>query len=56
MSMGWDPSPRTCQSDIFRRADYPYTPILVNNSPELFQQGLRQTIAIAMANALKATT
>jgi hypothetical protein len=40
LSMGWDPSPRTCQSDKFERADYPYTAILVNNTPELFQEGL----------------
>ena len=40
VSMGWDPSPRTCQSDIYISAGYPYTPILVGNSPELFQQAL----------------
>ncbi|MBB5343366.1 glycosyltransferase WbsX family protein [Tunturibacter empetritectus] len=40
VSMGWDPSPRTCQCDKFEHSDYPYTSILVNNTPELFQQGL----------------
>jgi hypothetical protein len=42
VSMGWDPSPRTCQSDMFQQGTYPYTPILKNNRPELFQQGLIQ--------------
>lgn len=42
VSMGWDPSPRTCQSDTFERALYPFTPVLINNSPELFQRGLAQ--------------
>jgi hypothetical protein len=45
VSMGWDPSPRTCQSDTFQHSDYPYTSILVNNTPELFQQGLRKAKA-----------
>ncbi len=40
VSMGWDPSPRTCQSDTFQKADYPFTPILKNNHPELFQEAL----------------
>jgi hypothetical protein len=40
VSMGWDPSPRTCQSDKFQHSDYPYTSIILKNSPELFQQGL----------------
>jgi Glycosyltransferase WbsX len=40
VSMGWDPSPRTCQSDKFQHSDYPYTSILVNNTPELFQEAL----------------
>jgi len=40
VSMGWDPSPRTCQSDMFERSQYPFTSVLINNSPELFQRGL----------------
>lgn len=40
VSMGWDPSPRTCQSDMFQRAAYPFTPVLINNTPELFQTAL----------------
>ncbi len=45
VSMGWDPSPRTCQSDTFQQAQYPFTPILVNNSPEAFERGLRKAKA-----------
>lgn len=40
VSMGWDPSPRTCQSDMFQRGNYPWTPVLVNNTPELFRRAL----------------
>ena len=40
VTMGWDSSPRTCQSDIFSNAGYPFTPILVNNTPEAFRESL----------------
>jgi hypothetical protein len=36
VSMGWDSSPRTVQSDEFAPLGYPYTPVLVGNTPELF--------------------
>ena len=42
VSMGWDPSPRTCQSDMFERGEYPFTRVLINNTPELFQKALMQ--------------
>ena len=42
ISMGWDSSPRTCQSDMYCQAEYPYTPTLTNNTPELFERCLRQ--------------
>lgn len=42
VSMGWDPSPRACQSDTYERAEYPFTAILRNNTPELFQKSLMQ--------------
>jgi hypothetical protein len=41
VSMGWDPSPRTCQSDMFADVGYPYTSALVNNTPENFERALR---------------
>jgi len=46
-SMGWDPSPRTDQNAAYTNSGYPYTPILVNNTPALFKtalQGLKQQI------------
>jgi len=42
VSMGWDPSPRACQSDTYERAEYPFTAILRSNTPELFQKSLMQ--------------
>ena len=40
--VGWDPSPRTAQDRPFARGDYPYTPILVGNTPAAFEGILRQ--------------
>ncbi len=41
VSMGWDSSPRTVQSDEFLPRGYPYTPVLVGNTPELFGRAVR---------------
>jgi hypothetical protein len=38
--MGWDPSPRTVQSDIYTNKGYPFTPILEGNTPEAFKEAL----------------
>jgi hypothetical protein len=40
VSMGWDSTPRTCQSDIFTLSDYPFLPVVTGNTPEVFQQQL----------------
>jgi hypothetical protein len=40
ISMGWDPSPRTCQSDMFADVGYPFTSTLTNNTPEAFERCL----------------
>lgn len=40
VSMGWDPSPRSCQSDKYEKASYPFTSILSGNTPALFRQSL----------------
>ena len=40
ISMGWDPSPRTCQSDMFADVGYPFTSTLTNNTPESFERCL----------------
>lgn len=42
VSMGWDSSPRTCQSDIYTRSDYPFMSVITGNSPEAFRQSLTQ--------------
>jgi hypothetical protein len=40
VTVGWDPSPRTVQSDVYLDAGYPFTPVLVNNTPERFREAL----------------
>jgi len=42
VTMGWDPSPRTVQSDRYMNTGYPYTPILGGNTPVAFQEALLQ--------------
>ena len=45
VSMGWDSSPRTTQADEFRNVGYPYTPVLVRNTPLEFKGALRKARA-----------
>jgi len=43
VTMGWDSTPR-CRPDVpwpFPRSEYPYTPVVVGNTPERFEQLLR---------------
>jgi hypothetical protein len=42
VSMGWDPSPRACQSDQYQQGSYPFTPILRGNTPQLFRAALEK--------------
>ena len=42
VSMGWDVSPRTVQSDRYLDVGYPFTPIYVNNTPALFKDILER--------------
>jgi len=43
VSMGWDSSPRTAQGDPFDPAPgYPYTGVLVENTPAAFERALAQ--------------
>ncbi len=37
---GWDCSPRTVQSDMFEQRGYPFGTVIVNNTPDLFQDAL----------------
>lgn len=44
VTMGWDSSPRTIQSDIWDpSAGYPSTNIMGNNTPEKFKKALEMT-------------
>lgn len=43
VTMGWDASPRTIQSDVYDNLGYPFMPILEDNSPAEFEKALRQT-------------
>jgi hypothetical protein len=40
VTMGWDPSPRTVQSDAYLNAGYPFTTTLANNTPQRFAEAL----------------
>jgi len=40
VSMGWDPSPRTNQSDPYGNFGYPFTNTLCGNTPERFRDAL----------------
>ena len=37
LTMGWDPSPRTVQSDRYLHRGYPFTPVIGGNAPEAFK-------------------
>jgi hypothetical protein len=43
VTMGWDSSPRTVQSDRFDPCGYPYMFMLKNNTPEAFAEALEET-------------
>lgn len=42
VSMGWDPSARTVQTDRYEARGYPYSAILEGNTPAAFAEGLRR--------------
>jgi hypothetical protein len=41
VSMGWDSSPRACQSDIYTQSSYPFMPVVQGNTPQRFGEALR---------------
>jgi len=49
VTMGWDPSPRTCQSDKFQNQGYPWTPVLEGNSPDAFENAIAKARAFVEA-------
>jgi hypothetical protein len=42
VSMGWDSTPRTGQKDKWENLGYPYTPVLVDNTPAEFEKSLQR--------------
>jgi len=45
VTMGWDVSPRACQSDVYDNSGYPYGPIMDGNTPEAFKAALERAKA-----------
>jgi len=45
VTMGWDPSPRTTQSDNNGPSVYPFGPVVVGGTPEEFRRSLEMTKA-----------
>lgn len=42
VTMGWDSSPRTVQSDVFSDLGYPFMYLMKNNTPDSFRQALEE--------------
>jgi hypothetical protein len=43
VTMGWDSSPRTIQSEVWEPIGYPYTNIISKNTPQAFAEALIAT-------------
>lgn len=56
VTVGWDPSPRTIASDQYEVKDYPFTPIIVENTPDLFREALKQAKEYVTKNDVKVLT
>jgi len=41
VTVGWDSTPRACQTDNYRLGEYPFTSVIVNNTPQAFEEALR---------------
>jgi len=50
VTVGWDASPRTCQTDNFRVSGYPFTSVVVNNTPQDFEDSLRSAKDFVIKN------
>ncbi|MBA4166873.1 MAG: glycoside hydrolase family 99-like domain-containing protein [Chitinophagaceae bacterium] len=42
VTMGWDPTPRCDQNKPWKKGEYPYTGVLVGNTPEKFKVSLQR--------------
>jgi hypothetical protein len=50
VTVGWDSTPRACQTDNYRLGNYPFTSVVVNNTPAAFKAALESARSFAMAN------
>jgi hypothetical protein len=50
VTVGWDSTPRTCQTDNFRLGNYPYTSVVVDNTPQAFKAALESAKSFALAS------
>jgi hypothetical protein len=50
VTVGWDSTPRACQTDNYRLGGYPFTSVIVNNTPEAFRAALESAKDFAAAN------
>ncbi len=50
VTVGWDSTPRACQTDNYRLGDYPFTSVIVNNTPEAFRAALESAKSFAEGN------
>jgi hypothetical protein len=41
ITMGWDVSPRACQSDVYDNSGYPFMPMIEGNTPAAFKDVLK---------------
>ena len=53
VTMGWDASPRTVQSDRYVNAGYPSMPVLSDNTPEALEDALREARAFLVTRPLE---
>jgi len=44
VTMGWDSTPRTVQSERWEPRAYPFTPLIENNTPERFESAVREAL------------
>jgi hypothetical protein len=53
ISVGWDASPRACQTDILTNATYPFMPVVQGNTPERVGQALSSAKEFLVASGLQ---
>jgi hypothetical protein len=51
VTVGWDPSPRTLDWDMRREDGYPYTSLLVDNTPQAVGAAVRDAVSLVATRA-----